>query len=428
MTNRRQRQFTYLLIIFSITPFVIFASPPSASIDSWSIYLGRITGYVATILLLWQFLLGTRSVTGRFVNNQGWLIKLHKILGQWGIIVFLAHPLLIAYSYSQTLSYIIVPATATHLDKYVTLGRLAFFVYLFVWITSAIVRENIRYQPWKLLHLTSYLILPLALLHIPETGSFYAGDSAFRLSWYLMVAIFIIMALLRLRHALVLTQAKYQIVAKQKTDDSTTIYRLMPTGKRFIKPKPGQYIYLKLGLRGFEHPFSVASYNSQSHEMTLAIRTYGQFTTDLSNKSLGELVYLDGSYGNFTKNIHKSSRHAVFIAGGIGVVPFVQHITDQKLRKPWLFFCNRCPDSTIFRKVFSKKLGNQYIEIFSDHNIDEGESGFMSVDILNKYLGERLIDFDFYICGPQIMIDLVRKDLSMAGVPDKQIHIEEFGF
>ena len=53
-----------------------------------------------------------------------------------------------------------------------------------------------------------------------------------------------------------------------------------------------------------------------------------------------------------------------------------------------------------------------------------GEKGFITLDLLQKYLKEQLTSYEFLICGPPVMIIKLEADLVAARVPADQIHHE----
>jgi len=47
-----------------------------------------------------------------------------------------------------------------------------------------------------------------------------------------------------------------------------------------------------------------------------------------------------------------------------------------------------------------------------------------NIQVLSGFFG--LSDYDFYICGPPIMLELQIKNLLTLGIPSKKIHYERF--
>ena len=114
---------------------------------------------------------------------------------------------------------------------------------------------------------------------------------------------------------------------------------------QFEKPKDfvfkaGQYIDLTL-LRsqsgssdGLTHTFSIASSPSDEEILVTTRMRSTVFKQVLSTLPLGSGVRMEGPMGSF--HLHNNtSRPAVFLAGGIGIAPFlsmVSYATAEKLR------------------------------------------------------------------------------------------------
>ena len=426
-SEKQNKTLIIVAMIVSYLPFLIFSNPPEANIDSIILYLASQTGYLAAIMLLWQFILGTRSIAGFILKDQAWALKLHKWFGVYGIALVLLHPILVAYSYSEDLLYLIQPDFSVDFEKYVSFGRFAFLLYLIVWFSSAILRGAIKYRPWKTIHWLSYLVLPFVLVHTPQVGSFYAGSEIIRTLWTGFIILFTAILALRLRHTFTFGQYPYEITGKKETVPDVFMYKLSPRAKQ-IKPAPGQYIYTRRSFFSEEHPFSVVS-TDKDGSITIATKVFGKYTKKLSELSTGDSIYLDGPYGVFTQelSLQDSEKPVVFIAGGIGITPFISHIL-QNDRDITLFNANRTEQQAFLRNTLKKVLGDKYIEVLSDDPNSSAESGYVTTKLLKKYLGDSFATLDYYICGPPIMMSMIKQDLIDSGIKHTSIHTEEFSF
>ena len=55
-----------------------------------------------------------------------------------------------------------------------------------------------------------------------------------------------------------------------------------------------------------------------------------------------------------------------------------------------------------------------------------GETGFVNEEILIRHLPEGFRRFQFFICGPDPMMDAVEAALVELGVPAERVHTERF--
>ena len=430
LKQERGRQIvTYVLMVLTYVPFFVFARLPEMTSSSLVSYFASQLGYLATVMLLWQFILGTRAVTGLFYNDLSWTLKVHKNIGIYGIVLLLAHPLVVAYNYNKGLDYLFIGNLETTYDMHVAMGRMAFMLFLIIWVTSALLRARIGYRPWRYVHYLTYLIMPLVLLHAPEIGTFYAGQTAIQVIWGVMIGVFVVLVALRMRHLFTFSQQSYRLVSKKEVVKGVFLYEMQPLKKQLI-PRPGQYIYVRRGFWSEEHPFSVAKYNKKTHTITIIAKVFGGYTKRLSQLTVGDIVLLDGPYGVFTQHLSvDTSQPATFIAGGIGITPFIEHILNDTDQRITLFNANRTQEQVALRSLFKKQLGRRYIDVLSDDkDAQHVEHGYVTVELLQKYLGDSFSTQQFYICGPPAMMRLVKQSLLSSGIDESRIHTEEFGF
>jgi len=57
----------------------------------------------------------------------------------------------------------------------------------------------------------------------------------------------------------------------------------------------------------------------------------------------------------------------------------------------------------------------------------EGESGFITTEILERYLPKQYRRFVYFICGPEPLMDAMEKALPELGIPREKVLSERFG-
>jgi predicted ferric reductase len=55
-----------------------------------------------------------------------------------------------------------------------------------------------------------------------------------------------------------------------------------------------------------------------------------------------------------------------------------------------------------------------------------GESGYVTAETLRRHLPERLVRFQYFVCGPTTMMDGMEDALVSLGVPFERVHTERF--
>lgn len=428
MTEIVKRRLLIISIVVSLLPIgVLIHAPVITSLRTWALYGSAIAGYAGVVLLLWMYILGTRATSRALFTDTAPILTIHGWLGKYGSIAILLHPLLVIYSYGESWLYAVVPQLGTEFERHVTLGRISFILVVIVWVSSALLRGKLAYRPWKYIHYIAYICLPFALLHIPDVGSSYMSSAAVKAYYLLLVIVGFVFTLLRLRSLFNVGRAEYRIKQHTKLMDDTYALTLKPTGASYIAPSRGQYVYIKLGFVSEDHPFSVVQYDEKSHEITLAYRVFGTFTDSLSEYEPGETVLLDGAYGTFTSEIAATDRPSVFIAGGIGITPFVDHILRGDNRERWLFYASPSKDHATALSVLQDELGPRCVPIYSQVPQPGADSGYISAELIQRHLPEPS-RYDYFICGPEGMIGTAENALISLGVSKNQIFTEKFAF
>lgn len=147
-------------------------------------------------------------------------------------------------------------------------------------------------------------------------------------------------------------------------------------------------------------------------------------------------LLLEGPMGSFTLHAN-TARPAVFLAGGIGITPFlsiVRHATQQQLpHEIFLFYSNRRPqDAAFLDELTELAQQNPRLHFIPTMTQPEqaqppwqGETGYISIEKLSKYLPS-LQGPIYYIAGPPPMVGAMRQLLEQAGVSPDDVRSEDF--
>lgn len=136
--------------------------------SEWLWYISRASGVVSAVLLTVVVLLGlyTAAAKSRNVTLDAGVMVLHRMLGLGTSLFLLAHiatAVLDSYVSISPLAAV-VPFTSAYERGWVTLGTLAIDLLLAIIVTS-LLRDRLSPRAWRAVHLTSYLMAPLALVH-----------------------------------------------------------------------------------------------------------------------------------------------------------------------------------------------------------------------------------------------------------------------
>ncbi|MEO5949725.1 MAG: ferric reductase-like transmembrane domain-containing protein [Candidatus Saccharimonas sp.] len=433
MQESTKRHLLITVILLSLIPAIFLPHFPSlVSTHALSLYASAIFGYIGIVLLMWMYILGAKSLMGHVFTDLAPVLRIHKWLGKYGTLAIFIHPLLITFSYGESLLYSFIPLIGTWAERHILLGQLAFWVLLNIWVGSALIRGRMPWRVWKYMHYLAYICVPFVLLHIPDLGSQQRTYPLVNAYFAMLVATFIIISIVRLVSVFNLDRTRYQVEKHVKLSAIDYMMRLVPSGRYQLNPKIGQYVYVKLGFLSEDHPFSVTQYETAKGVITVTYRLSGMYTQELARTPPGSEVLLSGPYGSFMQNIEDDdTTPIVYIAGGIGVTPFIKPILERsQTHEQWLFTSNRTRELAVLSRQLKDTLGEHAISVYSREEkplIPGEEKGHISADILRKYLGD-VSRYQYYLCGPPAMMDSMHAMLANAGIAQERVMSEDFGW
>lgn len=191
----------------------------------------------------------------------------------------------------------------------------------------------------------------------------------------------------------------------------------------------GQYIRVSVSKllypdpKGASRVFSIASSPNDKNKISVAFRDSGSgFKRTLMELSFGSIVDIEGPFGYFTfpKDV---SRPLVFIAGGIGITPFLSMIRfaiEQKLtHQITLLYANRNTESAAYLEELTI-ITKQNPHFLLKNKFDRIDEYFV------RQIVKNLDEPVWYIVGLPAMVADMRSLLSRLGISDAKIYFEDF--
>ncbi len=236
-----------------------------------------------------------------------------------------------------------------------------------------------------------------------------------------------------------------------------TIYEVKLTGREevaegtmafhFEKPpgftfKPGQAVDLVLhdasvdGEQDGRHAFSLVSAPFENQLIVATRLRDTLFKRVLKSMPIGASAHIDGPFGSLTLH-NKRTRPAVFIAGGIGITPFMsilrQAAQDQLPHQLSLIYSNRRPEDAAFltelqtleQRNKNFRLIATMTEMDKSARSWQGETGLIDGSLLKRTIGDILAPI-YYLVGPPALVAAMRQALNLVGIDDDDIRTEEF--
>jgi len=212
-----------------------------------------------------------------------------------------------------------------------------------------------------------------------------------------------------------------KLLSRHEIADGTMEFHFTrPDGFDF---KAGQAIELVLPEPAGGHAFSLVNAPSEG-ELVVATRMRDSaYKRALRALAIGACVKVDGPFGSLT--LHRNpSRAAVFIAGGIGITPFmsiVRNAVEECLKHPMaLVYSNRRARDAAYLDELRSIENLRLVATLTE----EG-GGFVDAATIRR-AAEGLPAPIFYVAGPPAMVEAMKAVLEKAGVEDTDVRSEEF--
>jgi predicted ferric reductase len=425
-------------LVVALAPLVIAAtaSPPPAR--SFWIDLSVALGFVGLSMMGLQFLLIARVKVVAAPFGQDALVAFHRQMSFVATAFVLAHPVILFVAEAGTYLRLLAFWSAPWRARFALIATVALLVLMAMSIWRK--RLSISYELWQVTHgVLAVVIIGFALAHINGV-SYYVDDGWKRAVWVLFSVglmsaitwIRIVQPVLRLRHP-------WRVVeVREELGRSTTIV-LEPEGHDGISFMPGQFAWLIVDRSPFavtQHPFSLSSAGGvpTGGRIAFTIKRRGDFTSRLPTIEVGTRAYVDGAHGVFSPDLNEAQGF-VLIAGGVGITPMhsiLATMADRNDQRPvWLFNANRTEDDITLRSSLAELSARCAVTIVDVLEAPSeswtGERGRITADVFDRHLPQReRMRFEYFICGPNPMMDAMEQALMKLGIAPERIHTERF--
>jgi predicted ferric reductase len=222
----------------------------------------------------------------------------------------------------------------------------------------------------------------------------------------------------------------YTVQAVRHPNASTTEVTMRAKQQPIKRQRAGQFLFVRFPsdkVLNESHPFTISS-APQEDVLRLTIKASGDFTRELfARLKEGVDAVIEGAYGMFD---YKTGRpKQIWIAGGIGLTPFlsfIRDLDDNLLHDVDFYYTVRHVEEALF--VDEIQAAAERNSCFKAHIRYSATQGSLTMEDIIKNTNGSLSDYDVYLCGPLPMIQAFEKKLFALGVPENNIHYEEFNF
>jgi len=424
-----------LLIISAIPVFLwLYLGPGTADLTDYGSIthsLGELFALVGATMFALTFILSTRI---DFIEDIfGGLDKVyiaHGILGGTALILLLFHPIFLVLRF--------IPANMPLAASYLlpsSYWEVNFGINALIGILGLIfvtLFTKLKYNRWKFTHEFLGLIFAVAILHIFLVKGTVASDYIFN-GYYVYASIVALIGFSGFAYSLfvkgrLMKNAVYKISNIKTTKDFFEI-SMVPENKP-ISYKSGQFIFVRFfneNLSNESHPFSIAS-KSNHNTIKIVVKKLGDYTSRMESLHVGDKVAIEGPYGRF--NYKNYGHDQVWIAGGIGITPFlgmVQDLSDDKTLNDKVYLYYSAKTDTEFIGFDLLKDIASKTNKFNFTPWNSSKQGYITAGKIFDAAGKSR-NKEFFLCGPPQFKNSIINDLLRSGIAESHIHEEVFDF
>ncbi len=404
---------------------------------------GRITGLVASALLLVQVALMARIPVVEQAWGQDGLARFHRLVGFTSFNLMLAHVVLITLGYAAAgrdgLWGTIVGFTVDYPGMLLAIaGTVALCMVVVTSVRAA--RRRLRYESWHLIHLYAYLGAGLALPHQLWTGQSFLASTTATFAWWTLWALAAGSVLLW-RVALPLWRSWRGELRVSRVEDlgggrvavtvSGRVADLGAQGGQFF-----QWRFLDGDGWSRANPYSLSAAPTDRH-LRFTADVVGDGSARLRRLESGTRVLVEGPYGR----MHPGTRvrdKVLLVGAGIGVTPMVALLGALPQRPGEVTLVHRV--STLEDLVHSEEVSALAAERGARYLVVDGHRMTGRTSWLPERAGalgdaEALLqvcpdvaDREVYVCGAPAWMDAFRTAALDAGVPAEHLHLELFEY
>jgi predicted ferric reductase len=285
------------------------------------------------------------------------------------------------------------------------------------------------YRPWRFLHQAMPLIYLMLAFHavLLAPVDYWAQPAGWGLALLLLGGVYGSGVSLAGRIGRARQVQGTIIAVEQMTADVVSVTCQLDPGWR--GHRPGQFAFVTFDPGEGAHPFTLASADQGDSRVRFEIKALGDYTGNLANcVQIGQRMTLEGPYGRFDFARHNPKAKQIWVAGGIGVTPFLAWLealqsSPGQMPAVDLHYCtrDRGNDPYVSRlESLCQSLPGIRMQV---HGSRQGEV-LNSTTLLAGLAPASMAEVWF--CGPQGLAASLQQGVSVAGRRRLAFHQEAF--
>lgn len=355
---------------------------------------------------------------------------MHGTLAKVALALAAAHPLLLVghhWGDAPTIRSLFVPGDFW--PKNLGIASL----YLLVLLVALTLFRFMSYQRWLSLHKATGFAFALGGIHALFAHSDIRAYEPLR-EW----AVFLIVVgagswvYKTFFYRSVAQRYAYRLQEIKPVGAGITELKLWPISKR-MNYEPGEFAFISLPehavLPAEHHPFSISSTPAQSG-LRFSVKAAGDYTARLAHAKPGDTVEVFGPYGEFTSYMLYEFKHQIWIAGGIGITPFLSMLAyearNEDVKTVWLFYSTNRAAESVYHAEIEANASIARDNLHYMQHLRERD-GLLTAEAVRAHVGD-LAGYAVLICGPPAMMGEMKRQFMALGVPASRIFFEDFNF
>ena len=229
-------------------------------------------------------------------------------------------------------------------------------------------------------------------------------------------------------------------IIEHKGADSKTFVFKKADGTKAAYFRAGQYIsvLLKIGSSLVTRPYSICSSPTEALEgiVKITVRNVKDGYAApymLETFKIGDEVSISGPEGTFYYEPLRDAGHAIALAGGSGITPFLSMASAIKDGTEdfhlTILFGSRTEQNILFKNeldtIASQCSKVKVVHVLSDETKEGCEHGFINAELIRKYAPES--PYSVFMCGPEAMYRFAQKEIEKLDIEPKYVRRELLG-
>jgi ferredoxin-NADP reductase/DMSO/TMAO reductase YedYZ heme-binding membrane subunit len=406
--------------------------------------LGRLTGLVASALLLVQVFLMARIPWFEQAWGQDELARTHRLVGFTSFNLLWAHIVLITLGYAAASTLGLWGTIVDFVLNYpgmllAVAGTVALCLVVVTSVRRA--RRRLRYESWHLIHLYGYLGAGLALPHQLWTGQEFLASTASTVFWWSLYGV-CAAAVLVFRVGLPLwrsLRSPLRVVAVHEEAPGVTSVVVGGPGVAALRPAAGQFFQWRfVDGPGWTraNPYSLSAAPDGRHLRVTAAHV-GDGTRRLAALQPGTRVLVEGPYGRLHAGV-RTQRKVLLMGAGIGITPIRALLEELEQDPGDVVVVHRA--STREQFVLGQELvdlasarGARYVTV-EGHRVPGRDTwlpaaaAHLTDEAALAQLVPDVAERDVFLCGAPAWMEAARRAALACGVPPTNVHLERFEY